>query len=219
MEVKVLPSLLSADFLNLRDDIVRMESAQVDMFHLDVMDGQFVPNISYGLPLIEAIRRGTDAPLDVHLMTEDPEQFIETLGEIGVDMVSFHIEATAHAHRLVSHIKAQGMKAGIALNPQTPIIQVKHLLADVDYVLIMTVNPGFGGQSFIDAGIDKIKELSAIRSEKNLDFEIEVDGGINDETAKHCIDAGATLLVSGSYLFKARDAKEMVQLLRGQHEG
>lgn len=219
MEVKVLPSLLSADFLNLRDDIVRMESAQVDMFHLDVMDGQFVPNISYGLPLIEAIRRGTDAPLDVHLMTEDPEQFIETLGEIGVDMVSFHIEATAHAHRLVSHIKAQGMKAGIALNPQTPIIQVTHLLGDVDYVLIMTVNPGFGGQSFIDAGIDKIKELSAIRSEKNLDFEIEVDGGINDETAKRCIDAGATLLVSGSYLFKARDTKEMVQLLRGQHEG
>ncbi|HJE19310.1 MAG TPA: ribulose-phosphate 3-epimerase [Aliicoccus persicus] len=219
MEVKVLPSLLSADFLNLRDDIVRMESAQVDMFHLDVMDGQFVPNISYGLPLIEAIRRGTDAPLDVHLMTEDPEQFIETLGEIGVDMVSFHIEATAHAHRLVKYIKAQGMRAGIALNPQTPIIQVKHLLADVDYVLIMTVNPGFGGQSFIESGIDKIKELSAIRSEKNLDFEIEVDGGINDETAKHCIDAGATLLVSGSYLFKARDAKEMVQLLRGQHEG
>ena len=215
MEVKVLPSLLSADFLNLRDDIVRMESAQVDMFHLDVMDGQFVPNISYGLPLIEAIRRGTDAPLDVHLMTEEPEQFIETLGEIGVDMVSFHIEATAHAHRLVSHIKAQGMRAGIALNPQTPINQVAHLLSDVDYVLIMTVNPGFGGQSFIDAGIDKIKELSQIRLEKRLDFEIEVDGGINDDTAKRCIDAGATLLVSGSYLFKARDAKETVELLRG----
>ncbi len=219
MEVKVLPSLLSADFLNLRDDIVRMESAQVDMFHLDVMDGQFVPNISYGLPLIEAIRRGTDAPLDVHLMTEDPEQFIETLGKIGVDMVSFHIEATAHAHRLVKYIKAQGMRAGIALNPQTPIIQVTHLLGDVDYVLIMTVNPGFGGQSFIDAGIDKIKALSERRSEMNLDFEIEVDGGINDETAKRCIDAGATLLVSGSYLFKSLDVKHTVQLLRGQHEG
>lgn len=218
MDIKILPSLLSADFLHLRDDIVLMESSGADMMHLDVMDGQFVPNISYGLPLIEAMRRATELPLDVHLMTENPEQFIEVLSDIGVDMVSFHIEATHHAHRLVSHIQSLGMKAGIALNPQTPISSIQHMLDVVDYVLVMTVNPGFGGQVFIDSCLDKIKELREIRADINATFEIEVDGGINHETAQRCIDVGATMLVSGSYLFNASDASETIQRLRGQNE-
>lgn len=219
MNIKVLPSLLSADFLHLRDSIISMETANVDMFHLDVMDGQFVPNISYGLPVIEAIRRATELPLDVHLMTEQPEQFIEELAEIGVNLVSFHIEATNHAHRLIKHIQSLGMKAGIALNPQTSVTNIKHLLSDVDFVLIMTVNPGFGGQSFIEECLNKVSELREIRASKNLPFEIEVDGGVNHETARACINAGATMLVSGSHLFNASETIEAVQKLRGHHEG
>lgn len=218
MRVWVLPSLLSADFLNLSKDIRTMEQAGADAFHLDVMDGQFVPNISYGIPVIRAVRSATDLPLDVHLMTEDPEQFIDEYANIGVDMISFHIEATHHAHSLIKTIQSKGMKAGVALNPQTPVSSVEHLLANVDFILIMTVNPGFGGQSFINQCLDKVRTLAQIKNEYNLSFDIEVDGGINDDTAKQCLAAGANLLVSGSHLFNADNAENAISTLRDLNE-
>lgn len=208
--VKVLPSLLASDFLNLGSDMKRMEEAGADIFHLDIMDGQFVPNISYGIPVCEAIAKESNIPLDVHLMTEDPEQFVDEFQAMGVGYLSFHIEATAHAHRLITHIQSKGMKAGIVLNPSTPVESIKYVLDIVDFVLVMTVNPGFGGQSFIMSGIDKIKELDEIRKTKQLDFLIEVDGGVNDETGKLCAEAGADLLVSGSFLFKSEDPKQTI---------
>ncbi|CAD2076048.1 ribulose-phosphate 3-epimerase [Phocicoccus schoeneichii] len=208
--VKVLPSLLASDFLNLGSDMKRMEEAGADIFHLDIMDGQFVPNISYGIPVCEAIAKESNIPLDVHLMTEDPEQFVDEFQAMGVEYLSFHIEATAHAHRLITHIQSKGMKAGIVLNPSTPVESIKYVLDIVDFVLVMTVNPGFGGQSFIMSGIDKIKELDEIRKKKQLDFLIEVDGGVNDETGKLCAEAGADLLVSGSFLFKSEDPKQTI---------
>ena len=218
MRVWVLPSLLSADFLNLSKDIRTMEQAGADAFHLDVMDGQFVPNISYGIPVIRAVRSATDLPLDVHLMTEDPEQFIDEYANIGVDMISFHIEATHHAHSLIKTIQSKGMKAGVALNPQTPVSSVEHLLENVDFILIMTVNPGFGGQSFINQCLDKVRTLAQIKNEYNLSFDIEVDGGINDDTAKQCLAAGANLLVSGSHLFNADNAENAISTMRDLNE-
>ncbi|MFD2829786.1 ribulose-phosphate 3-epimerase [Corticicoccus populi] len=212
---KVLPSLLASDFSKLGEEIKIMEEAGADIFHLDIMDGQFVPNISYGIPVTEAISQASTIPLDVHLMTYNPDQFIETFSKMGVEMVSFHIEATAHAHRTIQLIQSYGMKAGIALNPQTPVEQVKHLLSSLDFVLIMTVNPGFGGQGFINECLDKISDLKSLKDSKGYTFDIEVDGGINDETAALCTAEGANLLVSGSYLFKADDKKGTITKLRG----
>lgn len=218
MGVWVLPSLLASDFLHLSEDIDIMENSGVDAFHLDVMDGQFVPNISFGLPVIRAVRSATDLPLDVHLMTENPEQFIDEYASAGVDMLSFHIEATHHAHSLVKTIKEHGMKAGVALNPQTPLTSVQHILGDVDYVLIMTVNPGFGGQSFISHCLDKVKSLTQLRDEHNLSFDIEVDGGINGDNSKRCLEAGANLLVSGTHLFNAENTTAAVETMRDFYE-
>ncbi|WP_411844040.1 ribulose-phosphate 3-epimerase [Salinicoccus sp. HZC-1] len=212
---KVLPSLLASDFTRLGEEIEKMETAGADIFHLDIMDGQFVPNISYGLPVVQAIAEKTTIPLDVHLMTHQPEQFIAGFAEMGVEMVSFHVEATAHPHRVMQLIHNQGMKAGIALNPHTPISNIKHLLSEIDFVLIMTVNPGYGGQTFINACVDKIEELSEMRKQSGYVFEIEVDGGINNETAEICRNAGASLFVSGSHLFKSDDWKRAVDALKG----
>lgn len=211
---KVLPSLLASDFSKLATEIEEMEQAGADIFHLDIMDGQFVPNISYGIPVCQAIAKHATIPLDVHLMTYDPTQFVDEFKDMGVDMLSFHIEATPHAHRAVQLIKSKGMKAGIALNPHTPVEAVKHLLHDVDFVLIMTVNPGFGGQAFIDMCLDKLDELTQIKEDKNLNFDIEVDGGINGDTGEICKAHGANLLVSGSYLFKAEDKTETIRNLK-----
>ncbi|HIW11838.1 MAG TPA: ribulose-phosphate 3-epimerase [Candidatus Salinicoccus stercoripullorum] len=213
--VKILPSLLAADFTALGEDIGKMEDAGADIFHLDIMDGQFVPNISYGLPVAAAIAKKASIPLDVHLMTQDPDQFIPEFAEMGVDMVSFHIEATPHPHRVMQLIQSHGMKAGIVLNPHTPADSLSYLLREVDYVLVMTVNPGFGGQKFIASCVDKIKALDGMRKKHGYDFEIEVDGGINDETAGICIEAGAGLLVSGSHLFSSPDWKQAVGALKG----
>ena len=200
---KILPSILSADFANLERDIKELESIGIDMFHIDVMDGNFVPNISFGFPIIESIRPKTDRVFDCHLMIANPENYVEQFCNVGCDMVSFHIEATNHADRVIQVIKNKGKKAGIVLNPQTSIESIKYLLPKLDYVLIMTVNPGFGGQKFIPEMLEKIEELAKLREEKNYNFLIEVDGGINTETSKACRDKGADLLVCGSFLFGA----------------
>ena len=212
---KILPSILSADFANLERDIKELESIGVDMFHIDVMDGNFVPNISFGFPIIESIRPKTDKIFDCHLMIENPENYVEQFCKVGCDMVSFHIEATNHADRVIQVIKNNGKKAGIVLNPQTSIESIKYLLPKLDYVLIMTVNPGFGGQKFIPEMLEKIEELAKLREEKNYNFLIEVDGGINTETSKACRDKGADLLVCGSFLFGASDKeKTLGELLK-----
>ena len=212
---KILPSILSADFANLERDIKELESIGIDMFHIDVMDGNFVPNISFGFPIIESIRPKTDKVFDCHLMIANPENYVEQFCKVGCDMVSFHIEATNHADRVIQVIKNNRKKAGIVLNPQTPIESIKYLLPKLDYVLIMTVNPGFGGQKFIPEMLEKIEELAKLREEKNYNFLIEVDGGINTETSKACRDKGADLLVCGSFLFGASDKeKTLGELLK-----
>ena len=206
---KILPSILSADFANLERDVRELEQIGIDIFHIDVMDGNFVPNISFGFPIIEAIRSKTDKIFDCHLMIARPEEYVERFCNAGCDMVSFHIEATNHADRVIQIIKNSGKKAGIVLNPQTPIESVKYLLPKLDYVLIMTVNPGFGGQKFIPEMVQKIKDLREI--DKNID--IEVDGGINNETAKLVKEAGANILVAGSYIFSG-NYKEKIESLK-----
>ena len=212
---KILPSILSADFANLERDIKELESIGIDMFHIDVMDGNFVPNISFGFPIIESIRPKTDKIFDCHLMIANPENYVEQFCKVGCDMVSFHIEATNHADRVIQVIKNNGKKAGIVLNPQTSIESIKYLLPKLDYVLIMTVNPGFGGQKFIPEMLEKIEELAKLREEKDYNFLIEVDGGINIETSKACRDKGADLLVCGSFLFGASDKeKTLGELLK-----
>ena len=212
---KILPSILSADFANLERDIKKLESIGIDMFHIDVMDGNFVPNISFGFPIIESIRPKTDKVFDCHLMIANPENYVEQFCKVGCDMVSFHIEATNHADRVIQVIKNNGKKAGIVLNPQTSIESIKYLLPKLDYVLIMTVNPGFGGQKFIPEMLEKIEELAKLREEKNYNFLIEVDGGINTETSRACRDKGADLLVCGSFLFGASDKeKTLGELLK-----
>ena len=212
---KILPSILSADFANLERDVRELEQIGIDIFHIDVMDGNFVPNISFGFPIIEAIRSKTDKIFDCHLMIARPEEYVERFCNAGCDMVSFHIEATNHADRVIQIIKNSGKKAGIVLNPQTPIESVKYLLPKLDYVLIMTVNPGFGGQKFIPEMLEKIEELAKIREEKGYSFLIQVDGGVNVETSKLCRDKGAELLVCGSFLFGAEDKeKTLGELLR-----
>ena len=212
---KILPSILSADFANLERDVRELEQIGIDMFHIDVMDGNFVPNISFGFPIIEAIRSKTDKIFDCHLMIARPEEYVERFCNAGCDMVSFHIEATNHADRVIQIIKNSGKKAGIVLNPQTPIESVKYLLPKLDYVLIMTVNPGFGGQKFIPEMLEKTEELAKIREEKGYTFLIQVDGGVNVETSKLCRDRGADLLVCGSFLFGAEDKeKTLGELLR-----
>lgn len=207
---KVLPSILSADFANLERDIKELEDLGIDSFHIDVMDGNFVPNISFGFPVIDSIRKISKSVFDIHLMIANPENYVEQFCESGADMVSFHIEATNHADRIIQLIKSKGKKAGIVLNPQTPIESIKYILDKVDYVLIMTVNPGFGGQKFIESMINKISELSSLRKEYGYEFLIEVDGGINIETADLCKKAGVDLLVCGSFLFSADDKKHTI---------
>lgn len=212
---KILPSILSADFSNLGKEIIEMENIGVDMFHIDVMDGHFVPNISFAFPIISSIRKITNKIFDVHLMIDNPENYVERICDSGADMISFHIESTNHADRVIQLIKNKGKKAGIAINPQTSVDSIIYLLSIVDYVLVMSVNPGFGGQEFISYVLDKINILDSIRKEKKYNFLIEVDGGINIETSKICRDKGADLLVCGSFLFASDDKKNTYkELLR-----
>ena len=213
--VKIAPSILSADFADLGKDVARVEKAGAEYIHIDVMDGRFVPNITIGSPVVKSLRKGSKAVFDVHLMVEHPEAQIASFAEAGADIITFHAETAYHAHRIIQDIKSRGIKAGIALNPATPLAMVEEVLGDVDMVLLMTVNPGFGGQKYIASMTDKISRLSAIRKQRGLAFEIEVDGGINKETAVLVKNAGADVLVAGSAVYGAADIVKAIKDLRG----
>lgn len=213
--IKIAPSILSADFSKLGEDIKAVEEAGADYIHVDVMDGHFVPNITIGPLVVQAIRPVTKLPLDVHLMIENPDQYIEAFAQAGADIISVHVEATPHLHRTIQFIKKQGVKAGVVINPATPVDLIKHIIQDVDLVLLMTVNPGFGGQAFIESVVPKIKEVSDIVKTQGLDVEIEVDGGVNPETARRCIEAGANVLVAGSAIYGKKDLKDAIESIRG----
>ncbi|MGG3451230.1 MULTISPECIES: ribulose-phosphate 3-epimerase [Bacillaceae] len=212
--IKIAPSILSADFAKLGEDIKDVELGGADYIHVDVMDGHFVPNITIGPLIVDAIRPITDLPLDVHLMIENPDRYIDAFAKAGADIITVHVEACPHLHRTIQLIKSTGTKAGVVLNPHTPVSTIQHVIEDIDMVLLMTVNPGFGGQSFIHSVLPKIREVADLVAEKNLDVEIEIDGGVNPETAKLCVEAGANVLVAGSAIYNQKDRAEAIQAIR-----
>ncbi|CAH2713305.1 MULTISPECIES: ribulose-phosphate 3-epimerase [Neobacillus] len=212
--VKIAPSILSADFSKLGEEILAVEKAGADYIHIDVMDGHFVPNITIGPLIVEAIRPITKLPLDVHLMIENPDQYIEAFAKAGADYITVHVEACRHLHRTIQNIKSFGIKAGVVLNPATPVESIQHIVGDIDMVLLMSVNPGFGGQKFIPEVLPKIRKVKEMAEEKGLALEIEIDGGVNQETANLCIEAGANVLVAGSAIYNQPDYAKAISLLR-----
>lgn len=212
--VKIAPSILSANFAKLGEEIKDVEKGGADIIHFDVMDGRFVPNITIGPLVLDAIRPVTDLPIDVHLMIKDPDKFIPEFANAGADIISVHVEECVHLHRTIQLIKSHGKKAGVALNPATPIESLEVILDDLDMVMLMSVNPGFGGQKFIPSTLVKIAKLSEMIQSRNLDIEIMIDGGINEETAKLCVESGATILVAGSYVFGAESRSEAISKLK-----
>ena len=212
--MKIAPSILSADFSNLQRDIELVEKGGADYIHVDVMDGQFVPNITFGPNIVQAIRPITKLPLDVHLMIVDPEKYIPAFAKAGADIITVHVEATPHIHRALQMMKDLGVKSGVVINPGTPITMIKHVLPIADKVLVMTVNPGFGGQSFIEETVEKIAELSELREQNNWHYSIEVDGGIVPETAQICQKAGADVFVAGSYIYNSEDPVGQINQLK-----
>lgn len=211
---KISPSILSSDFSKLGEEIKKVEKGGADYIHLDVMDGVFVPNITFGPPVIKNIRNITDIPFDVHLMIDRPERYIEEFAKAGSDIITVHEESTTHLHRTIQSIKGYGKKAGVSLNPSTPIENIEYVLEDLDMVLIMTVNPGFGGQSFIPAMERKIKHLRKIIDDRKLDVKIEVDGGIKLNNAREVMDYGVDILIIGSDIFKADDITKRVKMFK-----
>ena len=210
----IAPSLLASNFLKLADECQMLNESEADWFHLDVMDGRFVPNISYGIPVIEQIRKTTTKICDVHLMIVEPEKYAEAFKKAGADILTVHFEACPHLHRNIQQIKSLGMQAGVALNPHTPVSFLQEILSDIDVVLIMSVNPGFGGQSFIPHSIEKIKQLRKMIDEAGLKTKIEIDGGVSLSNAKQIVDAGADVLVAGNAVFKSADPKQTIHQLK-----
>ena len=210
----IAPSLLSANFLHLEEACNMLNQSEAEWFHLDVMDGRFVPNISFGIPVIAAIRKATKKVCDVHLMIEEPEKYAQAFKDAGADVLTVHVEACRHLHRNIQQIKSLGMKAGVAINPRTPISDIEEIIADVDLVCLMSVNPGFGGQKFIEATLPKIKQLKKIITEKGSGAIIEIDGGVTLENAASIIHAGADVLVAGNTVFGAADPIDAIKQLR-----
>ena len=212
----IAPSMLSADFSNLAHDVALVNQSDADWFHLDVMDGVFVPNISFGMPVIKSMAKHTTKPLDVHLMIVEPDRYIQTFADLGADVLTVHVEACTHLHRILQSIKAKGMKAGVALNPHTPVSSLSHIIADIDLVCLMSVNPGFGGQSFIEATYEKVRELQVLIDDNKASTLIEIDGGVTDQNASKLVAAGADVLVAGSYVFSASDPTTTIANLSAQ---
>ena len=214
MKTLVSPSLLAANFLDLRSDVEMINNSEADWLHLDIMDGMFVPNISFGFPVIEAVAKLCKKPLDVHYMIEKPERYIAKTASIGAMMMNVHYEACTHLHRTIQEIHNAGMKAGVTLNPSSPVCLLEDIIEDVDMVLLMSVNPGFGGQKFIENTIRKVKNLRELIKESNSKALIEVDGGVQGETAPRLVEAGVDVLVSGSYVFKSNDPYKTIHDLK-----
>ncbi len=209
--IKIAPSILAADFAKLGQEVLEVEKAGADWIHIDVMDGHFVPNISFGAIVVDAIRPLTKLPLDVHLMIENADRYIEDFAKAGADYITVHVEACPHLHRTIQLIRASGVKPGVVLNPHSPIESILPILEDIDLVLFMTVNPGFGGQKFIDSVVPKVEQLSKVIREKGLTVDIQIDGGINEETIIPCAKAGANVFVAGSAIFGKEDRTKALQ--------
>ena len=210
----IAPSILAADFGNLQRDCEMVNNSKADWFHLDIMDGVFVPNISYGMPIINTINKIATKTLDVHLMIVDPDRYIETFKKVGADILTVHFEVCTHLHRTIQNIKSNGMKAGVALNPHTSAHLLSDVLNDIDLVLVMSVNPGFGGQSFIENTYEKVRTLKMLREKSGSDFIIEIDGGVNTTNAPKLIEAGADALVAGSFVFKSENPTKTIEELK-----
>ena len=214
-EKLISPSLLSADFAHLGADVEKMNASGADYLHIDIMDGVFVPNISYGMPVLDSINKCASKPLDVHLMIVEPERYIDKFVELGADILTIHAEATHHLHRAVQMIKAKGVQAGVSINPATPVSVLEDIICDVDWVLIMSVNPGFGGQKFIENTYAKIARLREMIEKSGSKARIEVDGGVNGDNAALLFDAGADMLVAGNYVFRHENPSRAIEILKG----